>query len=555
MQEKILSRQILKPFALVLLVLVTGLLGAYGPTNAHYALYHLKSLGTSFIFICIFVCWIFRNRTRIMQPQVRKFLFLVGVGIIFWISVRTIKYECLRTLAIPDRFAWYLYYLPMIFLPLLLFYLSFTIGKGDHYQFNPKWYLLNIPAAILFLFVLTNDVHGLVFMIDKTKHAYGQAYTHGIVYYLIAAFILTLLLLATMILTKNCRKYSTRIPKLPICVILIGLLYNVLYINNEWFGSYFFLDITLFGCLIIILLLESFIYCGLIHSNKNHKIFFEQSNLGTQIIDLDGQIKYSSDNTAKLPTDDFLRLQLDKSIEIDENTLRHMIAIRGGYVSYTSDISAIRQKIKELENSNASLYQEIEILSRENKQRETTALIEKQTQVQDILLNEFKYKNLEMRRNVNRIQTQHNMDALFDLLLDSVHIKRKVNLILSSQTCEAISVKDLVFCFDESFRILKLHHKACAINLVKLFEMPSKTAILCYDLFHQMIKQSYQNLSAVFLTFNMTEETILFILQTDCKKESLFLSEIEHNKLRDLNGNIRISEENDDLHIEFIFMK
>ncbi len=556
MDRIILSKQRIKLFILVSFVLIVGIFSEYIPQNTTHSFIHFKTLISGFIFIGVFVYWIFSIRERIMYPQVRRYLFLVGASIVFWISIRTIKFTCLLTTPVLDRIAWYSYYIPMIFIPLLLFYVSFTIGKDENYKINPKWYLLNIPAVILFLFVITSEFHDFVFIIDKTKHAYKQSYSHGFFYYLIVVFIFTMFVSATTILARNCRKYSNKIPIFPIAVISLGVIYTVLYVTNDWFSKYFFLDLTLFGCFIVILLLESFVYCGLIHSNKNYKEFFEKANLDTQILDLDGEIKYISDNTSRLNKDDFNRLKTEKSIEINENILHYMSEIRGGYISYTSDISDFRQKINELERINLDLYEEIDLLTRENKQKESTILIKKQTEVQDILLSEFKHKSLEMRENVDNIQTENAKSALFELLLDSVYIKRKVNLILTAQTTENISVKDLGFCFDETFRILKLQDKACAINFLKTFEMSANSSMLCYDLFNKVIKLTHNDFNAVLISFNEAQGNVVFIIRADCNaKEPLALAEFESDKLASINGKIAVINDDDDLHIEFVFKK
>ena len=58
---------------------------------------------------------------------------------------------------------WYLYYLPMLFLPLLGVYIALSMGKPEDYRLSRRTGMLLIVPAVLFLLVITNDLHQQVF--------------------------------------------------------------------------------------------------------------------------------------------------------------------------------------------------------------------------------------------------------------------------------------------------------------------------------------------------------------------------------------------------------
>ena len=60
------------------------------------------------IYIGLFIAWCISVRNRIIQPQVRRYLTLVSALMVFWMTVRTIRYsldECMWLM----RYLWYLY--------------------------------------------------------------------------------------------------------------------------------------------------------------------------------------------------------------------------------------------------------------------------------------------------------------------------------------------------------------------------------------------------------------------------------------------------------------
>lgn len=65
------------------------------------------------------------------------------------------------------RYLWYLFYLPMLFVPMLALLIAMSLGKPDDYRL-PGWTrALWLISGALLLFVLTNDLHQLVFTFPK----------------------------------------------------------------------------------------------------------------------------------------------------------------------------------------------------------------------------------------------------------------------------------------------------------------------------------------------------------------------------------------------------
>ena len=135
------------------------------------------------IYIGLFVAWGISVRSRIIQPQVRRYLTAVSALMIFWMTVRSIRYSLEEALWVM-RHLWYLYYLPMLFIPLLAVFIALSLGKPESFRL-PKWtVLLYIPTAALLLLVLTNDLHQLVFVFPADAVVWMDDYHYAIGYFL-----------------------------------------------------------------------------------------------------------------------------------------------------------------------------------------------------------------------------------------------------------------------------------------------------------------------------------------------------------------------------------
>ena len=133
------------------------------------------------IYIVFFAAWGVSTRNRIIQPQVRRYLTAIAALMVFWLTVRTIKYS-LDEAAWLMRHLWYLYYLPMLFIPFLAVFVALSLGKPENYRL-PKWTaLLYIPTFALLLMVLTNDLHQLVFVFPADAVVWMDDYHYAIVY-------------------------------------------------------------------------------------------------------------------------------------------------------------------------------------------------------------------------------------------------------------------------------------------------------------------------------------------------------------------------------------
>ncbi len=511
------------------------------------------------IYIGLYSYWTISVYKRIMQSRVRNYLMLIGAAIIFWITVRIVKWAAFEFMIFEDRILWYMYYIPMIMLSLFFFFISLYVGENEEYRPSKKWNLLYIPAILLIITVLTNDIHLLAFDIDTTVHAYGLDYSHGVVYYLVVFFILSMVLMAFFIILKkfSLSKKSRKKALMPALVIAVSIAYTIMYIITPVYGLGHVLDLTVFGCTMAIALLESFIRTGLIHSNMGHSECFAMANIRAQILNSDGAVVYISENTLPLEAADFEVLKKEKTVSFTSGTLSHIAPINGGYVTWSSDVSQIRDMIKNLKALNDELYTEVDLLTLENDQKGEKARLEKLNDLHDVILKEILPLSEKIESKIEhseKTKADELKSLLFETSITSTYIKRKVNLILTEQTDEHIYAEDMRYCFLESFQLLRLYDKTCAINVVNNCALSLDAAMASFDLYQNIIESTKYNFDAVYVTYNFDESNMMFAVQIsgDIKLSS---NDLISDKTGYRKGDLQILDETDSYYISLVMPK
>ena len=86
----------------------------------------MKECQIASIFLIVFIIWTFTLQYRIFQNSIKKYVVNIGVLLVFWIIVRIVKSVINENIT---NLLWYLYYLPMIFIPTLYYLCSKKIFR------------------------------------------------------------------------------------------------------------------------------------------------------------------------------------------------------------------------------------------------------------------------------------------------------------------------------------------------------------------------------------------------------------------------------------------
>lgn len=128
-----MAKSFLKKYSMILCVIFAILtamglrqIEANAPLNCFFGMLRAA------IYIELFIFWGVSIHRRIIHPQVSRYLIAISALMVFWIIIRTIRYslnECIWLM----RYLWYLYYLPMLLIPLLAVFVALSLGKAERF--------------------------------------------------------------------------------------------------------------------------------------------------------------------------------------------------------------------------------------------------------------------------------------------------------------------------------------------------------------------------------------------------------------------------------------
>lgn len=75
----------------------------------------------------LFTFWSVRLYYKLYDKKIRKYIISIGILIVFWMLIRMTKGVVETTLL--TRLSWYLYYVPLIFIPSIFYIYSRSLSK------------------------------------------------------------------------------------------------------------------------------------------------------------------------------------------------------------------------------------------------------------------------------------------------------------------------------------------------------------------------------------------------------------------------------------------
>ena len=335
------------------------------------------------IYVFLFSAWCYSLWIRIVQTQVRRYLLAISVLMVLWILLRSIKFSIENTEA--ERWLWYFYYFPMLFIPMLSVFVSRSLGKGEDFRI-PRWTkILYFPTLLLLLLVLTNDLHQQVFSFP-TGILSDREYRYEGGYFFVLGWAALCAGFALLSMVKNCRiPRSRRIRWLPLVPLALSLAYACAYVKKVYWVWVLAGDMTVSQCLIFASILECCIQCGLIQSNLGYDELFEATSLPVQITDPAFCPQYASVSMQEaLPQSELQQIRQD-TVHLGDDTLLKRHKLRRGWVFWKEDISALNQVQKELELTRDELRDTGDVLAAEKAQHARWLKLTEENRLYDMM--------------------------------------------------------------------------------------------------------------------------------------------------------------------------
>lgn len=514
---------------LVIAALLCRIVGKVSPRYLFWGI--LRTL----IYIGLYIGWGISIHKRVVQKAAKNTLIFISGLMIFWFIVRSIKYFFAMDVNV-ERYLWYSYYLPMLFIPQAAVQTAVLLGQPEEYIL-PKWLkLLYVPTTLCFLLVLSNDFHQCVFSFAAGEVWTDKGYRYAWGYYTVLLWEVVCAVTAFVLMVYKCR-LSQRKKYLPVIGIGISILYAIIYASGAEWMQVIGGDITAALCLMFVCIFESCIYCGLIQTNTGYEELFEVCTMGAQITDQNYRVRYTSANAMEL-SESVMREAEKGDVVVDKKTLIQNRPIQGGHILWQEDIEYIIMLLERMEE-NRKTIEESNCLEQENYQtkakinmlREKNRLYDKlqtQTAGQIGLLNELlsQYEAEEDLVKSRRL--------LAKISVIGTYIKRYGNLIFIGERAEISDVAELGACLEESFSSLKLMGIECALTAPVGERIYVRDAVRIYSFFESIVEACVDSIQFMWVKIRPCGEELIVCMEAESEANlSSFFDKTEKGEYED----------------------
>ena len=466
------------------------------------------------IYLGIYCAWVIYLEKHVVHKKMRRCLTAIGCLMVFWFFVRTVKFHILHD-PLGEHVCWYLYYIPMILIPVLGLAAAMFFGEKDEEKTVRRIKILLTVAVVLIVSVFTNDLHQMVFHFAKQPPFSDNDYSYGILFMVIQGWMLICLTGMEIILIRKSRIPGKKQFWLPIIPGILLLGWNIGNIFRLPFIQTFAGDMTAVCCLLMAAIYQGCILCGLIQTNNRYFELFQTSGgLDAEITDYSFQRYYHSGDFPQLSPE--LRSMIVNRSFVQEQGIRiNHIPIRGGHLFWSEDISVlldqyqdIREQQEELTARNRLLkktYQKEAERRKAEEQNRLLNMIQSQTAGQLELLSQLmdELEKTESRDRYNWI--------LGKIVVVGTYLKRRKNLVLTQYTSDGnlLTMEDLRQSIAESCDSLKL----CKIRAAYYVEsgdvqLNADDILKCYDTFEWLVEQLSDVIQSIFYRVSQIDEDL-----------------------------------------------
>lgn len=458
------------------------------------------------LYLLLFVLWGYSLDQRIIQKSVLHCLRLMDVLMLIWLTLRTLKYEVVTDMTVA-RYLWYLYYLPIIFIPLLGVYIAIFWGKSENYQLSKKSWLLSLIPAALFLAVITNDLHQQVFVFESGIPGVpdNKVVFHRPVYFVILVWIVGCVCFSIVQLLKKNRLPSIgKRRMMPFVLSCVMLLYGVLYLLGFQVVRDVFGDMNVMFCLFYAAIYESCIHCRMIQSNTGYVELYEATTLASCITDQNGHILLRS----RTAGENMVCPQEGESIVCPDGMRISAAPVKDGFVIWGDNVQHLTELRARLdENKRKKENNKKKLKDAYLVQKQLYELTEK-NHIYDELEEKHKKQTerikelLEQCRNAKPPKMREHMK---EILLLGTYIKRSANLYFLSQEYEKLPQQELRLTIDELVRAMNSCEVECGVVYLTTKPIASKEVERLFELLKTIMEMTISELHSLFISVSDQE--------------------------------------------------
>ncbi len=445
------------------------------------------------IYTGLLLFWLQSVRARLLPSRTKTWVTGAALMMLLYQLLRVFKYRFAVDAAVM-RYEVYLYFVPMAMIPTLFLMTCLRIRRGSRAR-RPEETVLLVPAVVLSLLAVTNDLHGGVyaprvplgeFAVDTGTYAYGPVF-YAVYGWMILSFAagLALLLFATAKRPGKALLHLLAVAGLWFGLILYFKLFRDGVRGPRMYNSP---EIHTFGMLGVF---EVCIRFRLIPHNANYESFF--GALGTPALVTDRDFRPVFRSGAALSADpDRLRAALAAPVYLTPDRKLSGREIRGGYAFWTEDETGVHRAQDRLAEANELIESENSLIRAETEQREKDAWLQSRHRIYHEIAEIMYPVQQRIEKLLARMEpdTPDFPDQLAFVSVLNAYVKRKTNLLLLAAEQETLTTHDLFLALKESAVDLTLAGLRTDAGRPEEEEnLPADRIIALYDAFEAAAEQ------------------------------------------------------------------
>lgn len=458
------------------------------------------------LYLLLFALWGYSLDRRIIQTQALHCMRLTAALMLVWLVLRTLKYEVVTDITVA-RYIWYLYYLPMLFIPLFGVYIALSLGKSEKYRLTGKVVALAAIPAILFSLVITNDLHQQIFAFNSgiPGRPDNYSYHHRYLYFICLGWMVGCMIFSLIRLLKKSRiKNGGKKQLMPFIIGCITILYGILYLTGLSAVRWWFGDMNVMLCLLYAAIYESCIRCRMIQSNTGYVELFEASTLEAVIMDRSGNVVIRS----RAADEDMICPQDGTQIIRPDGTRISSAPINGGYVVWKDNVrplTELRAQLSEnkaqIKNNKEKLHEAYLIQKKLHELTEKRRIYDKL----DLMYGDQINRIGQLLKQCENTETDEVHNILKRILLLGTYIKRSANLYFLSLEHELLSQQDIRLTVDEAVRVMNVCGTECSVVYYMTKPMHSEEVMRRFNLLKTVVETAVDGLNSIFICLSDDE--------------------------------------------------
>lgn len=467
------------------------------------------------VYMLLLLRWQYTITTKITQKAMHCHLTAQNIVSILYLTVRFIQ-DAFLYVNIPwMRFTGYFINIAAIFIPLFGLYGSFYLGKADDCRISKKWYLLLIPACLLSVLALTNDLHHFFYYImpeESQPNLYFHPYIGTYIVYIWGLSIISYQVY--FIYQRNGTTKSNPLYRklIPFYEPILLFLFSIPYAATAYVVRFELVEYSAGLIFILALCWELYILVGLIPVNTQYEDVFRRSTVAMQILSSDGERIAVSENAAEITPAMLEALKQNQHFSVTEDVIMHLHQIPGGCMIWQTDLSQINHAFRELQRLNAELEEEQDLLAQEIRIQSDETSIQARNDIYDSLSSEV---SGQLTLLTELLSESFSTDDWNRICLIGTYIKRFCNLRLTYQEQQTIPMGDLAISLQDIAKCMKNLGIRTSLDFCPTSNLEPELILLIMKALEEILEEADFRLTSVAIQIS---DTVCFeITGTACE--------------------------------------